>query len=142
MSDQPYLFSLCPDSQALASVRQGLEQFNARLIGVSAYTDFELYARDADGQLIGGMFGHSGMGWLYIDYLWLSEDQRNCGLGSELLKMAEQEAQKRGCTGVFLYSYSFQAPAFYQKQGYQIMGMLEECPPGHQRYYLKKILNP
>lgn len=140
MSDQPYLFSLGPDSLAMASVRQGLEAFNARLIGVSAYTDFELYARDTDGQLIGGMFGHSGMGWLYIDYLWLAEDQRKHGLGSQLLKMAEEEARNRGCSGVFLYSYSFQAPGFYQQQDYQLMGVLEDCPPGHQRYYLKKAL--
>ena len=56
------------------------------------------------------------------------------------LGLAEEQAQARGCKGVFLYTYSFQAPGFYQKHGYQLMGVLEDCPPGHQRYYLKKLL--
>lgn len=141
MKDHPYHFSLGADAEAMALVRQGLEDFNAQQIGASVYTDFEMFARDTDGQVVGGMFGHSGMGWLYIDYLWLREDQRNNGLGSLLLRMAEEEAQARCCKGVFLYTYSFQAPGFYQKQGYQIMGVLEDCPPGHQRYYLKKTLS-
>jgi ribosomal protein S18 acetylase RimI-like enzyme len=92
--------------------------------------------------LVGGMFGHSGMGWLYVDYLWLHPAQRGARLGARLLAQAEQEARQRGCGGVFLYTYSFQAPDFYQKQGYALMGTLEDCPPGHQRHYLKKLLAP
>ena len=54
--------------------------------------------------------------------------------------VVEEEARQRGCVGVFLYTYSFQAPGFYQKQGYQPMGVLDDCPPGYQRIYLKKSL--
>lgn len=140
MKEQPYQFSLNVDAQARAVVLQGLEQFNARQIGTTAYEDFQLYARDEQGEVVGGMFGHSGMGWLYIDYFWLRDEQRSKGLGLQLLKRAEEQAQVRGCTGVFLYTYSFQAPGFYQKHGYQLMGVLEDCPPGHQRFYLKKLL--
>lgn len=140
MTDNPYRFSLGTDSEAMAVVRQGLERFNVEQIGPYAYEDFQLYARDSTGQVIGGLFGHSGMGWLYIDYLWLSDDLRRDGLGGKLLMRAEDEARCRGCKGVFLYTYSFQAPDFYKKQGYQIMGVLEDCPPGYQRYYLKKTL--
>jgi GNAT superfamily N-acetyltransferase len=140
MTDTPYRFSLGADAEAMAVVRQGLERFNVEQIGPYAYEDFQLYARDDGGQVIGGMFGHFGMGWLYIDYLWLNETLRTHGVGGKLLKRAEDEAQRRGCKGLFLYTYSFQAPDFYQKQGFQIMGVLEDCPPGHQRYYLKKTL--
>ena len=31
-------------------------------------------------------------------------------------------------------------PAFYLKHGYEIFGILEDCPKGHKRYYLKKSL--
>jgi GNAT superfamily N-acetyltransferase len=140
MTDTPYRFSLGEDAQAMAVVRQGLERFNVEQIGAYAYEDFQLYARDSAGQVVGGLFGHSGMGWLYIDYLWLDDGQRRHGLGQQLLHGAEDEARRRGCQGVFLYTYSFQAPGFYHKQGYQLMGTLEDCPPGHQRYYLKKSL--
>ncbi|MBF4209138.1 GNAT family N-acetyltransferase [Pseudomonas donghuensis] len=141
MTVNPYSFSTGADAEAMDVVRKGLERFNLEQIGPYAYEDFQLYARDSSGQVIGGMFGHFGMGWLYIDYLWLNDSKRNNGLGSQLLKKAEDEAQCRGCNGLFLYTYSFQAPDFYQKQGFQMMGVLEDCPPGHQRYYLKKVLN-
>jgi len=139
MTESPYSLRQGADEAAMQVVRQGLEAFNAEQIGDYAYADFQLYARRGD-QVVGGMFGHSGMGWLYIDYLWLDGHERGQGLGKHLLQAAEGEARKRGCVGVFLYTYSFQAPDFYQKQGFQIMGVLEECPPGHQRYYLKKAL--
>ena len=141
MSNSTYQLSQGADEHAMAVVREGLEAFNAEQIGDYAYTDFQLYARRGD-RVVGGMFGHSGMGWLYIDYLWLDGQERGQGLGAQLLQAAETEARKRGCVGVFLYTYSFQAPDFYQKQGFQIMGVLEDCPPGHQRYYLKKTLKP
>ena len=140
MTDAPFCFSLGADAEAMAVVRHGLERFNEEQIGPYAYEDFQLYARDGRGQVVGGMFGHFGMGWLYIDYLWLNDAMRSHGLGSGLLRCAEDEARSRGCTGLFLYTYSFQAPDFYQKLGYQIMGVLEDCPPGYQRHYLKKPL--
>lgn len=135
-----YRFTLGTDAEAWQVVHDGLEGFNVELIGDYAYSDFALYARDEQEQVVGGMFGHSGMGWLYIDYLWLHDSQRGQGLGARLLAMAEDEARQRGCVGVFLYTYSFQAPDFYQKQGYQLMGVLDDCPPGYQRLYLKKTL--
>ena len=132
--------TLGPDEEAMAQVRSGLVAYNHSHIGDYAYHDFALYARDAKDRVVGGMFGHSGMGWLYIDYLWLADDQRGNRLGAHLLGLAEDEARRRGCSGVFLYTYSFQAPGFYRKQGFELMGVLEDCPPGHQRFYLKKQL--
>jgi len=132
-------FTLGADPQARDVVAQGLLTYNIEQMGRSnVYDNFELYARDGDDEVIGGMFGHSGMGWLYIDYLWLQSDLRGSGLGAELIARAEDEARRRGCLGVFLYTYSFQAPGFYEKQGFERMGVLEDCPPGHQRIYLKK----
>lgn len=140
MRDNPYRFRLGADAEAMAVVRTGLERFNVEQVGEYGYEDFQLYARDGADQVVGGMFGHSGMGWLYVDYLWLDDGQRGHGLGAQLLQAAEDEARRRGCHGVFLYTYSFQAPGFYRKQGYELMGVLEDCPPGYQRHYLKKSL--
>lgn len=136
-----FTLTLDSDPQARDVVAQGLLAYNLEQMGRSnVYDNFELYARDADGEVVGGMFGHSGMGWLYIDYLWLHPDQRGNRLGAQLIEHAEAEALRRGCVGVFLYTYSFQAPGFYEKQGFEVMGVLEDCPPGHQRIYLKKRL--
>ncbi|MFZ5961234.1 GNAT family N-acetyltransferase [Pseudomonas knackmussii] len=137
-----YQFNLGADAQAREVVTQGLEAYNLEQMKTpGGYIDIELYARDESGQVVGGLFGHSGMGWMYIDYLWLQSDQRGSGLGAQLIALAEEEARRRECVGVFLYTYSFQAPGFYQKQGFEVMGVLEDCPPGHQRIYLKKRLS-
>ncbi|MDN0075644.1 GNAT family N-acetyltransferase [Crenobacter sp. SG2303] len=140
MPDSTYRFTLGADPQAREVIQSGLQAFNIEQIGPYSYQGFELYAHDDTGQVVGGMFGYSGMGWLYIDYLWLHATQRSAGLGTHLLALAEEEARSRGCIGLFLYTYNFQAPDFYQKQGYQLMGVLEDCPPGYQRLYLKKRL--
>ena len=140
MSQHRFQFNLGADPQAREVVQLGLKAFNVGQIGDYAYQDFELYARDAAGEVVGGLFGHSGMGWLYVDYLWLAERLRGAGLGARLMAQVEEEARRRGCVGVFLYTYSFQAPDFYHKLGYQLLGVLDDCPPGHQRLYLKKPL--
>lgn len=140
MSHSHFQFIHGADAQARAVVQAGLKAYNVEHIGDYGYQDFELYARDEHGAVVGGLFGHSGMGWLYVDYLWLDDAQRGAGLGARLMALAEAEAVRRGCGGVFLYTYSFQAPEFYHKLGFQPLGVLEDCPPGHQRHYLKKRL--
>ena len=37
-----------------------------------------------------------------------------------------------------LDTFAFQAPAFYEKQGYTLFGTIEDLPPGHARYFLQK----
>jgi ribosomal protein S18 acetylase RimI-like enzyme len=59
-----------------------------------------------------------------------------------LLQEAEAIAVKRGCHHSHLDTYSFQAPEFYEKQGYRRFGELPDYPPGHTRYFLRKDLGP
>jgi hypothetical protein len=39
-----------------------------------------------------------------------------------------------------LDTFDFQARGFYERNGYELFGTLDDCPPGHKRYYLKKAL--
>ena len=41
------------------------------------------------------------------------------GLGATLLMEFESEARARGCTHVFVTSFTFQAPGFYERHGYR-----------------------
>lgn len=77
---------------------------------------------------------------LYVSVLFVDEQYRDQGLGSELLSKVENEAKALGATLAHLDTFDFQAKDFYLKQGYEIFGVLENCPHGHQRYYLKKKL--
>ncbi|MBW0005875.1 MAG: GNAT family N-acetyltransferase [Hyphomicrobiales bacterium] len=94
--------------------------------------------RDA---IIGGLWGVSYWNWLFVDLLIVPAAYRGQGLGTALLKGAEDKARERGCIGVWLLSFSFQAPRFYERHGYHSFGKIEDYPPGHDCTYLFKRLD-
>lgn len=77
---------------------------------------------------------------IYIDILWVDEKYRKCGLGTRLLNEIEKIAIEENCSLIHLDTFDFQAKDFYTKQGYEVFGVLEDCPVNHCRYYLKKKL--
>lgn len=52
--------------------------------------------------------------------------------------MAEAEALQRGCSRAKLRTFSFQARGFYEKEGYRVVGELEDYPPGETFYWMQK----
>lgn len=96
---------------------------------------------DENNNIIGGCLAKMYC-WnvMYIDTLWIEAAHRNQGLGAELLQEIEQIAVEKNCTLIHLDTFDFQAKDFYIKQGYEIFGVLEDCPENHCRYYLKKKL--
>ena len=52
--------------------------------------------------------------------------------------MAEREAEERGCSRAKLRTFGFQARGFYQKEGYRVVGELEDYPPGRSFYWMRK----
>ena len=131
-----------PSKHETAFVREALAQFNHALVGDDGHTPLHLVEYDAGGNIIGGLLGGTYWGWMYIDILWVREDHRRCGIGSKLLSEAEQEAMRRGCHHVHVDTMSWQAPGLYQKHGYEVVGILPDIPLGHQKYLLRKSLNP
>ncbi|GFZ33288.1 N-acetyltransferase [Clostridium zeae] len=77
---------------------------------------------------------------LYVDVLWVKEEYRKEGYGSILLKEVEKVAKEKGCKLSHLDTFDFQAKDFYLKHGYEVFGVLDDCPVEHKRYYLKKNL--
>jgi GNAT superfamily N-acetyltransferase len=88
------------------------------------------------------MLGEIWGGWLHVTYLWVAEPARGAGNATRLLQAAEAYAIERGCHGTVLASHSFQARPFYEKRGYEVFGTLEDYPPGHRLFLLKKRLIP
>lgn len=77
---------------------------------------------------------------MFISVLFVDEPYRGRGLGTWLLKHVEEKAKSTGIRLIHLDTFDFQAKDFYLRQGYEIFGVLEDCPKGHSRYYLKKLL--
>ena len=99
-----------------------------------------LYVEDDSGELMAGLVAETFGNWLEIEYLFVKEDLRGKGIGSKLLQQAESEAKKRNCRSVFVNTYQFQAPAFYQKRGYKEVFTLKDYPYTGQRHYYQKEL--
>lgn len=74
------------------------------------------------------------------DILWVSEEYRKSGFGTKLLKEMEKIAVEENCKLIHLDTFDFQAKDFYLRHGYEVFGVLEDCPESHCRYYLKKKL--
>lgn len=109
--------------------------------GDDAHETFALLLRDPDSnEVIGGLHGKVSYRWLLIDLVSVPESMRGQGIGKRLMRMAEEVAQKKHCTGIWLETFSFQAPGFYQKPGYSEFGRLADYPPGHTRIYYQKPL--
>src|ERR1051326_4848312 len=118
-----------------------LREYNIAQVGPSGHRPLTLFLRDAEGAIVGGLRGSTAWNGLYVSTFVLKEEIRRQGWGSRLLAAAEEEGRKRGCTFAYLDTFSFQALPFYQKQGYSIFGVLEDYPPGHRCYFLRKSLN-
>ena len=99
-----------------------------------------IYVEDDSGELMAGLVAETFGNWLEIEYLFVKEDLRGQGIGSQLLQQAESEAKKRNCRFAFVNTYQFQAPAFYQKHGYQEVFTLKDYPYTGQRHYYQKEL--
>ena len=106
-------------------------EFNARATG---YFDGKLLAgrvRDEAGRVIGAFNGHTWGGCCVIAHLWVHESRRHRGVGRALLQAAETEAARRGCEQVVLSTHDFQAPAFYERMGYERQATIRDRPKGH-----------
>jgi GNAT superfamily N-acetyltransferase len=120
-------------------IRDGIIKFNARF-GVSKREHYSIYVKDNASKIIGGAIVYAHTSSIYIDILWVSEEYRGCGIGSELLLRVEAEAIKRGIKASTLDTFSFQAENFYLKQGYEHLGTIKNYVEGHDRIYFRKRL--
>ena len=129
-----------PQKNEINYIREALTQFNREYVGDDGHAPLNIVEYSTDGKIIGGILGGTYWGWMYIDILWVDEHFRRNGLGSKLLDEAEKEAVSRGCHHVHLDTMSWQAPEFYKKHGYEVIGILPDIPNGNQKYLLMKSL--
>lgn len=131
-----------PREEDIDAIRAGLIAFNTARAGTTERRPLVVLHRDPSGAVAGGLVGRTSWGWLYVELLWVADHQRGAGVGRALLRAAEGEAVRRGCHAVWLDTFGFQAPGFYERLGYAPFGVLDDYPPGHRRHFLSKRLGP
>ena len=119
---------------------KGLVRFNRQQAGPLKYSRTVLSVRDGKRRLLGGLILQSYWRESYIELLWLSARARRSGFGSKLIQKAERRARRRGSRLIHLNTYSFQAPGFYEKQGYRRFGGMSGSPQGESRHFYVKRL--
>ena len=129
-----------PTPDDLQFLDDQIHRFNVATTGIVPTDDLllSILVRDQAGVIVAGIWGWTWGTCCEIQTLWVHEQLRGQGYGRQLLNAAEQEALRRGCQQMVLDTHSFQAPAFYQKLGYEIIGTIEDYPVGHCKYYLRK----
>lgn len=126
----------------VAVLDEGLTEHNRPFAGHHGYRPLNLSVRrEGEAAPLGGLTGYTLYGWLFVRLFHLPPALRGTGLGTRLLTAAEAEARARGCVGVWLDTFAFQAPAFYRRLGYVAFGTLPDMPPGHARHFLMKRLD-
>jgi GNAT superfamily N-acetyltransferase len=128
-----------PEDEAV--IGDGLGAYNLEKAGYRDYRPLAVLVADpATREIVGGLYGSTSMGLLRIDRFFLPEKLRKQGLGSRVLAAAEEEGVRRGCSRAVLSTLSFQAPGFYKRQGWQVLGRIDCDPPGHTRLMMTKKL--
>ncbi|MDZ8051889.1 MAG: GNAT family N-acetyltransferase [Aulosira sp. ZfuVER01] len=128
-----------PEPEDIRTVIDRLVEYNSdRQSEKDVYQPLAVLIRDDNNKIVAGLVGKTQWGWLFISHLWVAEALRGQGYGKQLMAKAEAAAKQRGCSYAYLDTFSFQSLGFYERLGYQIFGVLENFPPGHQRYFLQK----
>ncbi|HMA74510.1 MAG TPA: GNAT family N-acetyltransferase [Xanthobacteraceae bacterium] len=131
-----------PTPEMWKAIVEPLVEFNnSRLGKPEAFVPLVILLSDPEtDEIVGGLYGSTLFSYLRVDLLFVPESMRRDGVGRRLMTQAEAEAIRRGCHAAVLDTFSFQARGFYERLGYSVFGILNDCPPGHSRFYLTKRL--
>lgn len=123
------------------AILKPLVAYNRSHTGEMPFETVGILLRDPATQaVVGGLYGKISCGWLFIELLSIPDALRTQGTGTRLMQTAEALARQKSCVGIWLDTFSFQAPGFYRKLGFSEFGHIADYPPGHQRHFFQKRL--
>jgi GNAT superfamily N-acetyltransferase len=124
---------------AKKAIWNGLRAYNRSRIGEPKHARFAVTVREGD-RILGGATAELWANGMFIELLWLDDAVRVMKCGTKVMDLIEDEGRRRGAAFAYVDTFSFQARPFYEKRGYAVFGTLEDFPPGHKRYWLRKTL--
>jgi GNAT superfamily N-acetyltransferase len=141
MSHPTILVTDVVDHATEEAISGGLGRFNEAQSGIGDLRPLAVILKDPEsGETLGGAIGRTSLGLLFLDLFFLPQTLRGAGLGTQILRMFEDEGRRRGCCSAVLYTISFQAPEFYARHGWTRFGEIPCDPPGTSRIFMTKSL--
>lgn len=134
-----------PGEADLKTISRGIETYNEEFLPNEVVyekdTKFAVFARDENGNVVGGVRATAFWNYCIIELLWLSSEARGKRAGTRLMEAAENHARDVGFEYVRTETLDFQAKPFYERLGYRVFGELSDYPKGHTTYCLVKELS-
>ena len=127
-----------PTDADFRAIFNKLDEFNAPVVGHARFVLLAVLLHDDAGEVTGGLWGWTVYSWLIINMLFVPEASRHRGIGSALIRAAETEARARGCAGMQVDTFGFQAQPFYERLGFKVFGVQPNFPPGQRCVFLRK----
>jgi GNAT superfamily N-acetyltransferase len=127
-----------PTPDDVQYLEERIYEFNASVTGIGDGQWLAIFVRDERQRIVAGICGSTWAGCADIRQFWVEDSRRHQGLGTRLLAAAEEEARRRGCWQMILMTFSFQAPVFYLRRGFEIVSSLEGHPTGHRNLWMRK----
>ncbi|MFW9909663.1 MAG: GNAT family N-acetyltransferase [Candidatus Thorarchaeota archaeon] len=133
-----------PSKEDVIEFQKGFESYNLK------QTDGEfnspkdwisLVLKDHEGRIVGGVMTSMVYWTQYLDVLWVDDMFKGLGYGKDLVLEAERIARRNGCLASQTYTFSWQAPDFYQAIGYKMIATYEGYVNGIREHILMKRLD-
>jgi GNAT superfamily N-acetyltransferase len=137
-SGTPLIVEPEPNPEHIRFLEERLYEFNVAATGIADGRTFGLFLRDAGDGIVGGAYGWTWGSTCYIRYVFVPASLRNQGHGTRLMRAIEHEAKARDCRQIVLETHDFQAPRFYEKLGFKVVGQVADYPRGHRSLTLVK----
>ena len=131
------------NNEEIRFIQEHLKTFNLKTappIQEPIAEQINLILKSDEGEIIGGLLGVMYRYCYALNILWVDDRYRKNGYGRMLMARVEEIVREKGCSFIHLDTFSFQAPEFYKKNGYEVFGVLDGDADGISRYYLKKNL--
>ena len=128
-----------PVAEETDRLAAGLKAHAKPYVDHDGFESVAVFVREED-RILGGVSGKLNWNWLQVSLLWVDDSLRGGGYGARLMGEIESLARERGCQQAHVDTFSFQAREFYESLNYHVFATLDDYPPGHARYYLRKTL--
>jgi GNAT superfamily N-acetyltransferase len=130
-----------PDPLDIEYLELQIRREASAAMGLGEEVDLAIFVREA-GTVVAGISGWTWGDCCELQNLWVEPSRRGSGLASRLIAAAEAEAAARGCSQTIHFTYDFQARALYEKNGYELVGCVDNFPSGTNVLWYRKSLGP